>query len=181
ALIGSIGSVGREVYGIDDMDYDGWRDIAVYSEAGLHVFSTGRPEVRSDDPFDWLPGRWVAREARRGEVVVSQETWFEPAGGRMLGVTQSFVEGSDRGGTFEFLRIEREGARMVLFAQPGGAPPTRFDEAERGRAHVVFTNPDHDFPKRILYRRTRDELSAEVGTETDPAALTLRWDLSPGR
>lgn len=178
---GSESRVGRQVYGLDDQDFDGWRDIGVYSEIGLHVVSTGRPEVRSDDPFDWLPGRWVSRSRRGGQVVVSEEIWLEPAGGRMLGVTRSFVPGSDRGGSFEFLRIEREGARLVLLAQPGGTPPTRFAEAERGRAHVLFTNPEHDFPTRILYRRTRDELSAEVGTDDDPAAVRLRWKLSPRR
>jgi hypothetical protein len=38
----------------------------------------------------------------------------------------------------------------------------------------VFANPDHDFPKRIVYERSEDELTARAEGD-DGNVLTFRW------
>jgi hypothetical protein len=52
---------------------------------------------------------------------------------------------------FEFQRIESWPEGIAYVAQPGGQPPTRFALIEQASRRVVFANPAHDFPQRILY------------------------------
>jgi len=66
----------------------------------------------------------------------------------MLGVNRT-AQGES--GSFEFLRIAIDGERLAYFASPGGKAPTAFHLAELDGKHVVFENPEHDFPQRILY------------------------------
>ena len=154
-------------------------DVGVAAGGRLYVFATAAS--RSGDPFVWMPGRWVAEVERDGVVRVSEEIWLEAAAGRMLGMNRAYARGAESGGSFEFLRIERDADGLALFAQPGGKPPTRFAATEIGPHRVLFTNPDHDWPTRIEYRRNETELSADVGTDEEPASLKLRWRLQDER
>lgn len=55
---------------------------------------------------------------------------------------------------FEFMRIEQAADGAIAFvAQPLGRPETRFAAREHGPDGVVFENPAHDFPQRVIYRR----------------------------
>lgn len=171
------GGVGRDVFGVSDQDGDGWRDIAVLAAEGAYIFSTGPPAESSDDPFVWMPGRWVSRTTRGSATHISEEVWRDVGAGRMPGISRSYVEGSEAGASFEYLRIERMPEELTLIAQPGGGEETRFTATEFGPGWVLFTNPDHDFPTRLLYRRTGDELTADVGTEEKPESLRFRWSL----
>ncbi len=53
---------------------------------------------------------------------------------------------------FEYLRIEERPVGIVYVAQPGGRPGTEFTLRKLQGTEVVFENPDHDFPQRIIYR-----------------------------
>ena len=82
-----------------------------------------------------------------------EEIWTSAAGGALVGLHKDV---STRGGTarmvsFEFLRIEGGPEGIAYVAQPGGHPPTRFALIEQADRRVVFANPAHDFPQRILY------------------------------
>jgi hypothetical protein len=174
---GTHGGVGSTIWPVADQSGDGVADIAVNTEAGgMAVYAT-RPvhSTFSADPFIWLPGRWVA-ETKRGDVEhVSEELWLPPAGGRMLGVNQRYRRGVNTAGTFEFLRLERDGDVVSYVAQPGGSPPTRFRATELRPWTALFTNPAHDFPTQIRYTREFDVLRAEVGTADEPARLRFEW------
>jgi hypothetical protein len=80
---------------------------------------------------------------------------------------------------FEFMRIEktpREG--LVYVASPGGAAPTRFKMIEMGPRRVVFADPGHDFPQRILYwLDDRGALHARIEgrVQGKPRAEEWRW------
>lgn len=102
--------------------------------------ATGRP--------DWIVGCW---EGKRGDRRF-YERWTK-AGPEMLLGTSWTVSG-DALREFEFLRIETRDGKLAYVAQPGGAPPTVFvlDPAS-GPGEAIFTNPDHDFPKRVAYRK----------------------------
>ncbi len=94
----------------------------------------------------WMEGRWTGSQGG----VDMEETWTSPAGGALIGMHKD-VQGG-RMVSFEFIRIEktpREG--LVYVASPRGASPTRFKMIELGARRVVFANPSHDFPQRILY------------------------------
>ena len=54
-------------------------------------------------------------------------------------------------GQFEYLRIVQTKKDTYYWASPGGSKPTPFKMTKATDDHVVFENPEHDFPKRISY------------------------------
>jgi len=77
---------------------------------------------------------------------------------------------------FEFLRIEATAKGIVYMASPKGSPATPFPMVELGDSRVVFENPEHDFPKRIIYRLTPDgSLNARVAGIEKGRATAEEW------
>ena len=104
----------------------------------------------------WMSGSW---SATLGDAEV-EEHWLAPRGGMMLGVNRTV---GARRTAFEFLRIEATATGVAYLASPGGAPATAFPLVEAAAGRVVFANPDHDFPQRILYwKEGADTLCARV-------------------
>lgn len=99
----------------------------------------------------WLQGCWAADGAELG----SGEHWMAPAGGSMLGMSRTIRKG--RTSEYEFLRIA-QGAdgRLAFIAQPSGQPQAAFPLLRQDEDTVVFENPAHDFPQRVIYRRIGD-------------------------
>ncbi len=109
------------------------------------------------DRLAWLAGCW----ANDGGDPGSGEMWTIPAGGTMLATTRNVHDNHTYG--FEFLRIATdEDGGLVLYAQPGGKPPTAFIAVEFGASSVVFENKGHDFPQRVIYRRDGDVLLGRI-------------------
>lgn len=109
------------------------------------------------DQLAWMAGTWTGT----AEGVEMVEQWTDPKGGLMLGMHRDVKGG--KAISFEFLRIVANPTGLVYMASPRGAPPTPFPMAEIGEGRVVFANPDHDYPQRIIYRRTSDgSLNARV-------------------
>ena len=97
--------------------------------------------------LSWLSGCW----AYDGREPGSGEYWMSPAGGTMFAVSRNVRDGHTV--AFEYLRIsETEGQSLALFAIPSGQEPTRFEVLSLTENEVVFENPGHDFPQRIIYR-----------------------------
>jgi hypothetical protein len=117
----------------------------------------------------WLAGAWCSHDSDQ----TIEEHWLAERGGLMLGVNRTVTP---KGASFEFLRIELAGKAARFVAQPGGAPPTRFDLVSAAPNAVTFANPQHDFPKRIRYARDGEYLTARVDNGRDDAnALEFRW------
>jgi hypothetical protein len=58
---------------------------------------------------------------------------------------------------FEFLRIEKTSDGITYFAAPKGRnPPTPFKAVRIEDRRVVFENPQHDYPQRVIYWREAD-------------------------
>lgn len=123
--------------------------------ATLVLAAAGAAPAYADD-LAWLVRRWCGGSG--GERV--EETWLEPAGGHLLGVSRTTKDGTLTG--FEFLRIGPADGVQTYFAQPGGRPPTAFTRTDGGERWVRFENRAHDFPQRIEYRREGDALHAEI-------------------
>ena len=107
------------------------------------------PVTPSGDPvaaLAWMAGEWSGVDEHG---VTNEEHWMEPAGGMMLAVHRDVAGG--RATSFEFLRIESTPGGVVYFASPRGKPATPFPMIESRAQRVVFENPKHDFPTRILY------------------------------
>lgn len=101
--------------------------------------------------LSWMSGCWAYDDAEPG----SGEYWMPPVGGTMFAVSRSIRD--SRTVAFEYLRIEEsaEGS-LALFASPSGQSPARFDMVSLTNNEVVFENPEHDFPQRMVYSLTQD-------------------------
>lgn len=89
-----------------------------------------------------------------------EEVWLAPAGNLMTGMNR--MVRSDGRAAFEFLRIAVTPDGITYFAQPSGRPATAFRLVEVSPDRAVFANPDHDFPKRIIYALRDGKLCARV-------------------
>jgi len=64
---------------------------------------------------------------------------------------------------YEQLRIYERGGKLVFAANPSGQTPSEFVSTTLSDSVVIFENPEHDFPQRIVYRRNgADSLAASV-------------------
>lgn len=108
--------------------------------------ATSSPPVRLED-LSWLTGCWAREDAEPG----SEEHWTTPAGGMMLGMSRTL-----RGGKvieYEFMEIrEVSPGRLGYVAHPSRQAEATFPLLRSAAAEVVFENPVHDFPQRIIYR-----------------------------
>ena len=104
----------------------------------------------------WMSGAW------RGESAGTrmEEHWTSPDGGVMLGMHRDVKRGGKF--SFEFLRIEEKDGSLVYLAMPSGRPATPFPLKTITKDRVVFENPEHDFPQRIIYWRDGKRLCARV-------------------
>lgn len=77
----------------------------------------------------------------------------------MLGMSRTITK---RGMEYEFVRIEVSPKSARYVAMPSGQSETAFELTEIGAASVTFSNPTHDFPKRVRYWREHDRLFARI-------------------
>lgn len=121
-------------------------------------------DAPSIEALDWLSGDWVSE----GDARWTEEHWTHPRGGAMLGLGRSGKEARMVG--FELMRITTESdGGIVFWGAPGGRRPVPFRLVSQDGTEVAFENPQHDFPKRITYKREGDRLTATVsgGDESD--------------
>ena len=106
---------------------------------------------------DWMAGCW---QGEAGTAAANAfEAWSTPRAGRMLGISQTLRKD---GSVFEYMRIDSGERGLAFFPQPNGKSPTEF-RAERVEAQrIVFSNPQHDFPKYVEYQRNGDRLEARL-------------------
>ena len=78
-----------------------------------------------------------------------------------MGVSRTIA--GDKTVEFEYLRIEQRADAIYYVAHPKArCPGTDFKLTRATTTEAVFENPQHDFPKRIIYRKTDDGLTASI-------------------
>jgi hypothetical protein len=121
----------------------------------------------------WLAGSWSGDSGG----LAMEEHWTAPSGGALLGLHRDVKNG--RMVSFEFLRIDASDGKVAYWASPRSAPPTPFRLKELGPGpRVVFENPEHDFPQRIIYWKTDDDLlhaRVEGPATTGEKAMEWAW------
>ena len=120
------------------------------------------------ETVSWIAGCW--RVASPDGTAVAEEQWMSPAGGLMVGMSRTIRNGIATG--HELLTLRVEAGRLIYRAHPSGQEPGEFvailaiDKPDLKQ--VVFTNPEHDFPRRIEYgQEDGDSLSAAVFADVD--------------
>ena len=100
----------------------------------------------------WISGDWQTAAGARAQI---EEHWTRPAGDSMIGMSRTVV--GDKTVEFEYLRIEQRDDEIYYVAHPKArCPGTDFKLTSLSAQEAVFENPQHDFPKRIIYRKNSD-------------------------
>ena len=140
----------------------------------LSSASADRQAAPSLDGLAWLAGAWNGTS--RG--VEMEEQWTAPKGNSMIGLHRDVGKG--RTLSFEFLRIEQQGDAIVYLSMPNGrSPATPFPLKEMTSMRVVFENPTHDFPQRIIYWKDGADLRARIEGTQNGKMGSQEWRWSP--
>jgi hypothetical protein len=111
----------------------------------------------------WLAGHWRIEQADR----VVDEHWMAPAGDLMMGMARNVQAGKVREYEFTLLRQEPNGD-ILYVASPAKQSEATFKLTSLRNGEAVFENPQHDFPKKVVYAR-------------QPDGSLLAWIEGPGR
>ena len=126
--------------------------------AALLLFPYVLPQTPTLSDVSWISGDWQTAPGGRRQI---EEHWTAAAGGSMMGVSRTIA--GDKTVEFEYLRIEQRADAIYYVAHPKArCPGTDFKLTRATATEAVFENPQHDFPKRIIYRKTDDGLTASI-------------------
>ena len=127
--------------------------------AGLGMLPTASTQTQTINDLAWITGDWQSASSGRAQV---EEHWTKPAGATMMGVSRTIV--GEKTAEFEYLRIEQRAEGIFYVAHPKArCPGTDFKLTKLSDREAVFENPEHDFPKRIIYQKTGDDgLTASI-------------------
>ena len=120
----------------------------------------------------WLTGDWQTPPGGRAQI---EEHWTKAAGASMIGMGRTVA--GEKTWQFEYLRIEQRTDGIYYVAHPKGqCPGTDFKLTRASTTEVVFENPQHDFPKRIIYRKTSDDtLAASIDAGEGTKAMSFEY------
>ncbi len=136
----------------------------------------GSALARRIDRLHWLAGGW---QSERGGRTI-HELWMAPSGGMMLGIGHT-VDG-EKTIEYEAMRIEERGGDIVFTAKPSGQEQASFTATELTDSSVVFANPAHDFPQRVIYRLRPDgSLLARIEGEIGGKARAVDYPMERAR
>lgn len=140
----------------------------VLAAAMLAGAQTAAPAASVED-LSWLAGYWLDCTGGRE----ASEVWSDPRAGLIAGLAVT-VRGGRSGFEASQIRAAPDGG-LAYFAQPDGAAPTVFALVESGPGRAVFSNPQNDFPHRIIYQRDGDVLAARIEGEINGQARSAQW------
>ena len=120
----------------------------------------------------WISGDWQTAPGGRAQI---EEHWKLAAGASMMGMGRTVA--GDKTVEFEYLRIEQRADGIYYVAHPKGrCPGTDFKLTRASATEAVFENPQHDFPKRITYRKGADDsLTATIDGGEGSKARTFSY------
>jgi hypothetical protein len=153
--------------------------MAWLTRALLTLVVVGALAANADEPkkakgtlpdLTWMAGSFAGHV--RG--VDMEETWLGPKGGLMLGAHRDVVEG--KAVNYELLRIEEDAAGIVYTSTPNGKVSTAFRLTQLADRRVTFENPQHDFPKKIIYWESANkELCARIEGPQGGKTVSDEW------
>ncbi|MEQ9308574.1 MAG: DUF6265 family protein [Balneolaceae bacterium] len=119
--------------------------------------------------LSWISGYWTGQV----QGVDMEELWSPVSGNMILGIHRDVM---GENSAFEFLRIStKEDGTIVYLASPSGKEPTEFTLTEVTSGKAIFENLSHDFPQRIIYSRSGDQLTARIEDESGEKEMQWTW------
>ena len=117
----------------------------------LFIQQAPAPPIADLNALAWLAGCWDASNQR----TEGAEQWMKPSGRTMIGMSRTIARGKTV--AYEFMRIEQaENGEISFISKPSGQPEATFKLVKHSANEVVFENPAHDFPQRVIYRLEKD-------------------------
>jgi len=134
------------------------------------VFASVQTPTLAD--ISWMSGHWQTAPGGKRQI---EEHWTQAAGASMVGMGRTVA--GEKTVEFEYLRIEQRADGIYYVAHPKAqCPGTDFKLTRASATEAVFENPRHDFPKRIIYRKTGDNTlttTVDAGEGTKGVSVAL--------
>ncbi len=143
--------------------------LSVSGVLALQSSEAARPNLKE---LGFMSGCW--RGASEGGAVI-HEYYTPPADNLMLGVSR-YTKGG-RVTAYEFSTIAARGdSDLVLTPRPEGQQPADFSLTRLEPGKVVWSNPQHDFPQVISYRKLgSDSLVARIEGPGPNGTQSSEW------
>ena len=94
------------------------------------------------------------------------EIWMKPVGAMMIGAGRTVRNG--KAVDYEFLRIVEEADGVFYISKPtANKDETKFKLIRASAGELLFENPAHDFPQRIIYKTNGNGLNARIEGATN--------------
>jgi hypothetical protein len=138
----------------------------------LCLLATLPAQTTSLADISWISGDWQTAPGGRAQI---EEHWTTAAGGTMMGMSRTVA--GEKTVEFEYLRIEQRADGIYYVAHPQArCPGTDFKLTKASATEAVFENPQHDFPKRVIYRKTADDsLTASIDGGEGKKAMSFAF------
>lgn len=129
------------------------------------LFLAATVQAADVNQLTWITGCWSMQQG----ALTIEERWSPPVGGQMMAVSRTIR--AAKVVAREFIVIDTDPDGIYYSPRIGTKDAAvRFKLTTQTATEVIFENPTHDFPQRILYRKTADGLTARVdGTEKGKA------------
>jgi len=137
----------------------------------LFFMSHASSQTQTLADLAWLAGAWQTEPGSKRQI---EEHWTQAAGATMLGMSRTVA--GEKTVEFEYLRIEQRADGIYYVAHPKArCPGTDFKLTRASANEAVFENPQHDFPKRIIYRRSGDSLTTSIDGGEGTKAMSFKY------
>jgi hypothetical protein len=133
----------------------------------------GAAPAASINDAAWFAGCW---EFTSGSRTV-RETWTPPAGGTMLATSRTVTGAKTT--EYEFVILREAAGGLEYVAKPSGQSEAVFTSTRILPDELVFENPRHDFPTKIVYQKQGDDgllaiVSGTIRNETRSVEFRYR-------
>lgn len=125
------------------------RIVLVVTMTGYALGASAQDKVTELADFHGMAGCWERKDDAK-KLLISEQ-WMSPAGSSILGMGRTVKNGKTTG--FEYMRIEQRPDGIYFVSKPRENPEeTSFKLIRSTLNEVVFENPRHDYPQRIIYK-----------------------------
>jgi hypothetical protein len=148
--------------------------VALVAGWSAPLIRVPRPQRPTLADLGFMAGCW--RGGAEGGTVID-EYYTPPSENLMLGVSR-YTKGG-RVTSYEFATIAARGdSDLVLTPRPMGQSPADFSLAKLEPGSAVWSNPKHDFPQLISYRRLgSDSLAARIEGPGPNGTESSEWKM----
>lgn len=140
----------------------------------LHAFAQTNPVTDIED-FGGMAGCWERKDDAKKLLITEQ--WMKPAGTSIIGMSRTVRDG--RTVEFEYMRVEKRTDGIYFVAKPSvNKGETAFRLKSSTLNEVVFENPEHDFPQRIMYKLEGAKMTGRIEGNNKGKPIAIDFPLN---